>query len=78
MLVSAIVGELSAKTARRRAMFPQSSRNTEATCDSGFWIRIGRPLSPPDTISGSIGTSHRKGTESSSAIRFPPPSPKIL
>ena len=38
---------------------------------------IGRPLSPPSTMRGSIGTSPRKSTPSSSAVRWPPPRPKM-
>src|SRR5713226_1296291 len=53
------------------------SRNASAAADCGSSTTIGSPLSPPTTTFGSMGTSPRKGTPSISAVRFPPPCPKI-
>src|SRR4030095_72859 len=77
MLASAILGVVSASTASLRAITPASWANTRAASDSGASSTIGRPLSPPSTMRGSIGISPRKSTPRSAAVRWPPPDPKM-
>ena len=53
------------------------SAKAKAAGESAPELRKGAPASPPATTRGSSGTEPRKGSSKASAVRLPPPLPKI-